>query len=463
MNAAPAPHDIPDRDLAERLTASLHDHLDPVGAATDLAPVAVARSHRIRRNRRVATAAAVALAVVVVSAPFAWSGLRGGTEAPFVPASTSNPEPTPPTSTTTSSSSASTSASPTAGTPSPTGDAATERPGTRSATSVVTADNGRPPLRTVTLTRALPSGPAPDTAWTLDRTLHSASGTATLDVGADWTYTELAGGSGLLVDTTWDQGGSVQVVRADGSALATVVDVPAQHVPHVRANTTGTRFTVYVNAPGSTRADALLSTFDASGRLIASKSNLRHDVELAGIVGDRVFLSNENVGRSYVWDLTTNVIDRYTESGLIRAVDEANERAAVWTHNADFTRGCTEVVDVAGAPVTLARSCGTFLPQAFSADGVHLVGIPIDTDGFAAAVTDVLDVANGRISLRVAGAAFPYTDFLRDGTLGLEVVDRYGSSGTTNALVTCTVGGTCHRFTDPVAMTEDTTRYRLAR
>ena len=462
MNAAPAPHDVPDapdHDLTRRLSASLHAHLDTMGAQADLASGAVARSWRIRRNHRAARVLTVAVAALAVATPIAWTSLHGGTEAPFVPAVTTSPPSTSPPGTST------TTGPPTQGpttqgaTPSTTGATRTAAP---PVTAVTTADNDRPPLRSVMLSAALPAGPAPDAAWALDQTLHIGGTTFTLDVDPSWTFTELAGGASVVVDSRWDRAGTVKILRADGSTARTVVDVPAGHGVSVVADDAGTRFTVMVNDPGSKVADALITTFDASGATIATKQNLRHDVELVGIVGNRVFLANENVGRSFVWDLTTNVINRYTDSGLIRAVNGAQQLAALWTHNADFTRGCTEILDVTEAPVTVAKSCGAFVPRDFSPDGDHLVGFPIGTDGFGALKADVLDVSTGRIALRV-NALTPHFAFLRDGTLGIEYVDRYGLTGTTDALVACTVDGACRRFTDQVPMADDTTHFRLPR
>ncbi len=283
-----------------------------------------------------------------------------------------------------------------------------------------------------------------------------------LEVGDQWSYTPLAGGRGVLFDGAG--GGSLRIVNADGSTLRDLNTRPLEPTMQLKVNDTGTRFAVYSPFPGATRSDAHITTYTSDGTVIAAKDNLLRDVTLVGLVGNNVYLGNHNVGRSYVWDLDTNVIDRYTESGVLKAVNQASGTGALWTHDSTFSYGCTQILDLA-TKRTIAESCGRFVPDGFSTDGGLLVGYPIGTDGFGASQVDVLEVATGRISLRIEGAAFPQTSwFLPDGRVGLNVVSGYASPTTTNSLQACTLGGRCTSWVDTVPMTNDLeTPYRLPR
>lgn len=457
MTTDPMNHD----DLERRLGATLHGHLDRVGATSDLTGPAVARSRRIRRNRSLATGAVAAVAVLAVATPLAWSSLRGD-EAPFVPASSSQTQLS--TLSPTSSVPTRTAPAPTAPpTSSGTGSAGTATAVPPASGAVPTGDNDAAPARVVTVTSAPARGPEPDTAWTFDDTVTRDGRTTTLDVGTQWSYSALADGRGVVIDATWEKGGTVRIVDAAGGSVADVVDVPAKHATQIAVNSAGTRFTVLVNVPSTPGSGATITTFDADGTVVASKRNLLHAVDLAGIVGDRVFLGNKEVGRSYVWDLGTNVVDRYTDSGVVRAVNESTRQAVTFTADADSTSGCLSVLDASGAARVVARSCGGFVPTGFSPDGRHLVGYPIETDGYAAAITDVLDVATGRITLRLKGAGFLDARFLDDATVVLGLVHQYGRPGTVSDLQTCTLAGACTQFVDAAPMSDDTARYRLAR
>jgi hypothetical protein len=458
-------------DLGRRLDATLHRHLDAVTASADLTGAAVTRSHRIRRNRMAAMACAVALAAVSVAAPLAWSSLRSPEQKPFVPgttapsdlASSSIPTRTGP-APVTGHPTTTTAPSDPSGTAGPTGTGASA-PSTSAPTgpSIAVADNGRPPLRSVVLPSRAPSGPTPDIAWSFGSVLHRGTSSVTLDVGDDWSYTPLAAGTGVLMDNRAQQGGAVRIIAADGTTLRNLVAIPAGQGAQIRANGSGTRFTVYVSRSGVGGSDARITTYRADGTVVAAKSNLRRDVTVVGLVGDRVFLANENVGRSFVWDLHTNLINRYTNTGLIKAVNEPTGRAALWTADSDVTRGCTEILDVTGPARTVSESCGTFFPRAFSPDGSSLVGFPANTDGYGAVETDVLDVALGRVALRIVGAIFPMDSvFLPDGSVGLNAVRGYGLQGTTNSLVSCSLVGHCTTWVDVVPMNSDlATPYRL--
>jgi hypothetical protein len=465
MTTDPTNHD----DLTRRLGATLHGHLDRVSATSDLTGPAVARARRIRRNRSLATGAAAAVAVLAVATPLAWSSLRGADEKPFVPASSSQTQ----LSTSSPTTSVPTQSAPAATTPqasTTTGSATTGTGSAGTGTAVPPAsdavpagDNDAAPARVVTVTSSAPRGAAPDTAWTFDDTVTRGGRTTTLDVGTQWSYSALADGRGVVIDATWDQGGTVRIVDAAGRSVADVVAVPGKHATQIAVNAAGTRFTVLVNVPSTPGTGATITTFDADGAVVASKRNLLHAVDLAGIVGDRVFLGNKEVGRSYVWDLGTNVIDRYTDSGVVRAVNERTRQAVTFTANADSTSGCLAVLDVSGDARVVARSCGAFVPTGFSPDGRHLVGYPIETDGYAAAITDVLDVATGRIALRLKGAGFLDARFVDDATMALGLVHQYGRPGTVSDLQTCTLAGACSQFVDAAPMSDDTARYRLAR
>ena len=74
-----------------------------------------------------------------------------------------------------------------------------------------------------------------------------------------------------------------------------------------------------------------------------------------------------------------------------------------------------------------------------------------------------LDVATGRITLRLKGAGFLDARFLDDTTVVLGLVHQYGRPGTVSDLQTCTLAGTCTQFVDTAPMSDDTARYRLAR
>lgn len=452
-------------DLERRLGATLHGHLDPVTASSDLTGPAVSRSRRISRRRHLTTGAAVAAAALVVATPLVWSSLRTPDDNPFLPATSSQ--------TALGSSSSGTSGEPTTDAPTsslpptssaPDGSAGTSTATGPSASGVPTADNGLPPGTSVTITDDAPMGPRPDTAWTFDRTLHRDGRSVTLAVGPTWSYAALAGGKGVVIDSTWEQGGTIRLVAADGTTLKSLVDVPAGQLTQIKVDGTGSRFTVLVGVPGVGGSDARITTFDATGSQVAGKTNLRRDVTLAGIVGNRVFLANPSVGRSYVWDLGTNVIERYTDSGLIRAVDETTRRAALVTVDDASTSACVDLLDVNGPAKVLRRTCGPFVPTGFSPDGRHLIGHPLSSDGFAPGATDVLDIATGRIVLHLEGAAFVDAAFAHDGVVALALAHAYGQGGTTNGLQRCTLDGACTKFAASVPMIDDlVSRYRLER
>lgn len=456
----------PERDdLERRLGATLHDHLDPVTASSDLAGPAVSRSRRISRRRTLTTGAAAAAAALVVATPFVWSSLRGPDDNAFLPATSSQ--------TALGSSSHEKAAEPTTSAPTPSvpptssaphGTAGTSTATGPSASGVPTADNDLPPGTTVTITDDAPMGPMPDIAWTFDKTLHRDGRSVALAVGPTWSYAPLAGGKGVVIDTTWEQGGTIRLVAADGTTVKSLVDVPPGQATQIKVDEAGSRFTVLVGVPGVGGSDARIATFDATGSQIAAKSNLRRDVTLAGIVGNRVFLANPSVGRSYVWDLGTNVIERYTDSGLIRAVNGATRRAALVTVDDASTSACVDLLDVTGPAKVLSRTCGRFVPTGFSPDGGHLIGHPLNSDGFAPGSTDVLDVTTGRIVLHLEGASFVDAAFAHDGLIALALSHAYGQGGTTNGLQRCTLQGACTKFADSVPMTNDlVARYRLER
>ncbi|GAB3066114.1 hypothetical protein GCM10027053_31810 [Intrasporangium mesophilum] len=457
-------------DLEARLGAALRGRLDTVSASTDLTGPSVVRSRRIRRTRTIATSVAATVAALAVATPLAWSSLRSPDEPPFVPGTTqpatgqsSVPtQTTPPPTSGPATSTPPTSTSGTAGTSTATGQPPTGPTGS----GVTAADNNRPPVRTVSLASSAPSGPAPDTAWTQGKTLHRGGTSATLDVGDPWSYVPLSAGRGVVIDSTPGQPESLRIVGPDGSTVRKLADLPIGRSAQVKANDSGTWFTVYAGVYGSrpdAGSDARITTYTVDGAVIAQKDNLRRDVTLVGLVGNKVYLANSNVDRSYVWDLDSNVIDRYTDSGVLNAVNEAAGRGALWTHDANFTTGCTEILDLA-TKRTIAESCGRFVPDGFSDDGDLLVGYPIGADGFGAPQVDVLDVATGRISLRIAGAVFPQLSvFLPDGRVGVNVVS-YATPTASNSLQACSLDARCTSWVDTVPMPNDLeTPYRLPR
>lgn len=461
MNTEPT---TPDSELERRLGATLHGHLDRVAPTGDLTGPAVARSRRISRNRGLATAAVAAVAALAVATPLAWSSLRGPDTSPVLPAQssqTSGPARTE-TGTPTGTGSATTGpAAPSSPTTAPgTPPAATTSPG--SSSGQVPLDNGRTPLVTRTLSATAPSGAVPDVAWVVGTELHRTGRTTSLGGSGRPRYAPMPGGGGVVNAATTDAGGEVRLVDADGATVRTVAAVPRGRTADVAVDAAGARFVVLENRPGADGSDATLTTFDRSGRVVARKDGVLDVVQLVGVVGDRVLLVNGDVGRSYVWDLRRNVIDRYTDSGLVAAVHAPTRRAALFTVQPDGASGCVDVLDVSGAPRVLSRSCGPFVPVRFSPDGDRLVGYPLGTDGFAARQSDVLDIATGRVVLRLEGASVMDSGFVDDDTLALGLVHGYGTGTATNDLQACTLDGDCHRFADPVWITGDVEQhYRL--
>lgn len=430
-----------DHDLEARLRGALHSGLDPVRSSVELTEPTIGRAHVIRRRRRTAATVAAAVAVVAVAAPITWSTLRKGGEA--VPAS----------STTIASTTVPTSTLPS--TPPPTSTSGQPPASTSEPDPVPTWENGTDSQRVVDVRQVDTAGRSTEAIWGDGSSLRRAGRTQDMPVTGFWDYTPLAGGRGILVDPfeRLDQQPRVRVVDADGKELAEVATLADGEQVSVVADAAGERAVVYVHRGGSgdPRATAKIYLIDSRGTVQQSKDNLLHNLFPVGFVGDRFLISNfAKSKRTYSWDLATNVIDRYTDTGMATAVHEETQRATVLTYTSDdFMRGCVDIMDVSGPTgVVEAKTCGVLRPTAFSPDGRYVAAVDVYADGIGPGYLSVLDTQTGEVVLRLDHGTFFDEAFLPDGSLAARVTYQAGSKWQTT-IMRCTLAGSCTRLVEP--------------
>lgn len=447
----------PDSHTDGQLREELSTRLDAVRATTDLTGPAIARAGDMRRRRRTMTAAGAALATLLVAGPFVWWNVRGSepVTAPATTSSTTSADtsatsgPVPTVSETTSSPAPSTTAPPATPVAVPTGNADT-------------------PAKRVTVDPNVPVVPVPELPFLLDATLHRGGTTTTFDAKPPIGYFPLARDRSLVVEHP--QGGYdlASIIDADGGLVA---ELPATRGQYLTAavNDAGTLFVLYDSSMQGSEATATLSVFDEAGAPLYQKRNVLTNVRVVGFVGKRVFLSNTTTGRSSVWDLEANSIDPYTD-GIIAAVHEGTGRAAIFPSSDYDAARCTTIADVTGAkPVPVSVTCGKFQPKEFSADGQHLLGIEVPSDGMLQSPSRVIDVATGRalVSFDEPRPLDIDSGFLPDGSVGLNLILDPVNGLTQNALMRCTLDGACTRLTETVPMPDfETTmapRYGIVR
>ena len=457
-------------DVEREVSAVLHGRLDPMRASVDLTDSVIGRSYTIRRNRQIATGAAVVAAALVVVAPLTWTTLRGGSDH-GIPAGPSVVSTGAPTATGATTSAPTTPPALTGGpTTGATTTAQTTRPQTTATTPVTVPTFAIPDGADLTVSASAPfrQGSSGDAVWSVGKTVHRDGRTFTLEVGDTWQYLPLAGGNGLVIDGANDTERTVSLVGPDGTVRRELARIPASHVGvSSAASADGSTVALYAfNPSGSKDNDAVIYAWDSTGRELGHKSNLVHTAHLAGWYGDRVFLGNRTSGHSYTWDFATNTIDNYYDGASFGTVNAAGFAAAFKPTGEGFT-GCTEILDVTGTTAkVLSTHCGDFQsfgPSVLSPDGRFLAGSSAYQDGFAATVVRVLDTRTGRVVLEVANAvldgrtgpvvpdvAFLNFGFTRDGSLALDVLKSEGASGSVQVLGRCTLDGACQRFTDEV-------------
>ena len=445
-----------DPSFGEQIRHALVTRLDTVSASTDLTATAIAQAGAIRRRRRTVAAASAALAAVTIAAPFVWWNVQHSDVPPVPAVSSTNP-------TTVTSVPSTTSPIPSTST----SGTQTSPPAPR---AIPTGDADAPAV-TVSVDPGVPVVARPDVPYLLDATLHRAGGTQTFDVKAGFSYLPLARDRSLLIER--GPGGR-------GYDLATIVDAGGTLVAEIPAtrgqylfgsvNDAGTLVALMDSSMQGSEPTATLSVFDEAGARLYQKRNVLTDVTIAGFVGKRVFLGNSNANRSYVWDLERNVIERYTDSGVVKAVNEQTGRAAFFEFDENnVKKNCTTVSTVTGPrPVPNSMTCGAFQPRELSQDGRYLLGID-PGDGMLQAPSTVVDVATGR-ALVLFDEERPLdidSGFLPDGAVVINLVPGSGTGPTQNTLLRCTLDGTCTRLAETVSMPDfDTTlapRYRIVR
>lgn len=445
-----------DPSFDEQIHHALVTRLETVSASTDLTTAAIAQAGAIRRRRRTVAAASAVLATVAIAAPFVWWNAQGS-DVPSVPAvsSTAPTTVTSPPSTTSPAPSTSTSGTQTSS-PTP--------------RAIPTGDADAPQVR-VTVNPDAPLVPRAGLPYVIDTTLHRGGTTQTFDVKAGFSYLPLARGRSLLIER--GPGGQgydlAKIVDAGGNLVA---EIPAARGQYLfgKANDAGTLVALMDSSMQGSEPTATLSVFDEAGAPLHQKRNVLSNVTIAGFVGKRVFLGNSNVNRSYVWDLERDVIERYTDSGVVKAVNERTGRAAFFEFDEDnVAKNCTTVSTVTGPrPVPVSMTCGAFQPKELSRDGRYLLGIE-PSDGMLQAPSTVIDVSTGR-ALVLFDEDRPLdidSGFLPDGSVVLNLVPGSGTGPTQNALLACTLDGKCTRLVETVSMPDfDTTlapRYQIVR
>jgi hypothetical protein len=455
MNANHVP---PGPDVEREIAAVLHGHLDPMRASVDLTDSVVARSRTIRRNRQIASGAAVVVAALAVAAPLAWTTLRGGPDhgLPAGPSVLSTGAPA----TTGATTSAAT--TPPASSGGPSTGATTTAPQTTQPQATATTPLTVPTFAvpdgadlTVSASATFRQGSSGDVVWSIGKTVHRDGRTFTLEVGDTWEYVPLAGGNGLAIDGAFEGERTVSLVGPAGTVLRELATIPGSHYGLSSvASSDGSTVALYAFNRSRPKAnDAVIYAWDSTGRELGHKSNLVHTAHVAGWYGGRVFLGNHTSGHSYTWDFATNTIDNYYNGGSFGTVNAAGFAAAFTRTGEGFT-GCTEILDVTGPTArALSTHCGDFQaldPSALSPDGRFLAGSTAYGEGFAPTLVRVLDTRTGRVVLEVADEAFLDYGFTADGSLALDVLKNQGASDSVQVLARCTVDGACQRFTDEV-------------
>ncbi len=445
----------PDRNTDVPIQSVLAAELDTVRASTDLSGPAIARAGVIRRRRRTMTAAGAALAALVVASPFLWWSTQQ--PAPVAPATSSAG----PSGSTTTSGPAPTSSAPT--TSQSSGPSATTTP----AAPVPTGDADSP-ARRVTVDPGAPLVAHPELPYVLDTTLHRDGTTTTFEVPGPMDYHPLARGRSLVVGHPQGGGDTASVIDASGGIVAELPSAAGRYLT-AAVNDAGTRFVLYDSSMQGSEATAILSVFDEAGAPLHQKRNVLSNVRVVGFVGQRVFLTNTTTGRSSVWDLDAESIEPYTE-GIIAAVHEQTGRAALFPASDFDAERCTTIADVTGPkPVPVSVTCGLFQPTEFSPDGRHLLGIEVPSDGMLQSPSRVIEVATGRavVSFHEERPLDIDSGFLPDGSVALNLILAPVDGIEQNALMRCTIDGTCTRLTETVPLpefgTEMAPRYTIVR
>ena len=432
-----------DPNFEEQVLDRLAARLDAVSASTDLTAPAIARAGAIRRRRRAVAAASAALATIAVAAPFIWWNVHGP-DAPPVPAVSS-------TRPTTITSAPSTTSAP--GPSSSSSGAQSTSPATPRAIPTGDADT---PAVTVSVDPGAPLVARPDVPYILDTTLHRGGASLTFHVRPEFSYQPLARGRSLLIER--GPGGRgydlAKIVDASGTLVAEIPATRGQYLVG-SVNDAGTLVALMDSSMQGSEPTATLSVFDDAGAPLYQKRKVLSDVTIAGFVGKRVFLGNSRVNRSYVWDLERGVIDRYTDSGVVKAVSERTGRAAFFELDEnDVKKNCTTVSTVTGSrPVPVSVTCGAFQPRELSRDGRYLLGIE-PGDGMLQGPSTVIDVATGK-ALVLFDEDRPLdidSGFLADGSVVLNLVPGSGTGPTQNTLLRCTLDGGCTRLVETVSI-----------
>lgn len=396
----------PRNDLERSLAESLHGHLDSMTASSDLTAPAIKRSHRLRRNRALATGAGVVLAAVAIATPFALSGLRDdgrlidpgpvrSTITDSTPPATGSPVLTetgtaPPTSS---------AGRPTAG-QAPTGQTGGAS-GTRSgdgtppATAAPTHDADGAPLATVRPSFALSGGSA-DVSYVHGTTVHDLvrDREVTLEVATD---SQLGAVNGLFADGsvlgTVLSGREWDVVVWDGATGAERARLPSGSV---LALDSGRTLAAYSDAAER------LHVIDSSGEVVATAP--RAGLLATGIIGDTVFVNDIRSAppRGYTWNLRSGALKGF--AGLFGAAHEGAGLVIYRPATGTGGRSCFRLLDATADLSVRWTACGDYDPVEFSPSGDFLVG-GLGVDGGSPYDVWVMRTSDARRILRVDGNA----------------------------------------------------------
>lgn len=192
------------------------------------------------------------------------------------------------------------------------------------------------------------------------------------------------------------------------------------------------------------------------------------DVSLSNMVAVRngVAILNAYQGRkSVVLQVDANAAQPQVEQpwpslASISAVSQDGSRLAVATDKlvGPNDAPCSAVVEAADL-TTLWESCDWF-PQTFSADGSHVLAVPVGTEGAGPTGYAVLDTVSGDVLREFASPGFfgGEARFEDTGVVDLLLVDARKA-----AFVRCTVTADCELATDPAAADDPTmSPYRFA-
>jgi hypothetical protein len=423
-------------DHENEFRALLRQHAGAVEVSGDFAPGAIARRRRDQRNRAV-LAAAAAVVVIAVAVPTAWSaGRRTGP----VPALTTSTAPVPSPS----------SSVPTEGAPSTT---------TAPAPSATTAP---PTGGTTTAPQTVWATATRDTAYALDDTIRVGDTVFQLEKGTVVESLAVLSNGGFVLQSHLSSGSSQSEMEILSPTGRTVRSIGASGAYAVSPD--GSR----VLAKGGSEDTAVVYT--AAGEVVAS---LRDPVgdgtspavirEVAGIVGDRAYLTGDATNGSLEWNVASGETKKLPAH--VVAVSPDRTRAALqWFVATDaMDEACWAVVDLTkpSFPKTVER-CGAgenpamFMPTAFSSRGTYLVGSHYVDGGFwfSAGVVRVSDgtvVVGGNDADLVSGWSWHL-----EADESTFVVSRNTSSpvspATRNTLQRCTLAMDCTPAQPPLAV-----------